>query len=126
MFIRFALVGVAGFIVDAAVLTIMLWVGTDFYTGRLVSFLCAVTGTWFANRSFTFKSEDPNLIGEWARFVSTNAVGGTINYVTYALLVATTAYFAEHPVFAVGVGSIAGLAWNFAASKHLVFKKQRA
>jgi putative flippase GtrA len=122
-FLRFALVGVAGFIVDASVLTLTLSLGADFYTGRLCSFSCAVTATWYMNRIYTFTSRDPHLLREWGRFVSANAVGGLINYATYALLVTTVGLFASHPIAAVGVGSVAGLMWNFTVSHNIVFVK---
>ena len=122
-FLRFALVGVAGFIVDASVLTLALSLGADFYTGRLCSFFCAVTATWYMNRIYTFASRDPRLLREWGRFVSANAVGGLINYATYALLVTTVGLFASHPIAAVGVGSVAGLMWNFTVSHNIVFVK---
>ena len=120
-FLRFAVVGVAGFLVDAGVLTLALSLGADFYTGRILSFFCAVTATWYMNRVYTFSSKDPRLLREWGRFVSANAVGGLINYAIYALLVTTVGLFAIHPVIAVGMGSMAGLLWNFLMSHHLVF-----
>ena len=122
-FFRFALVGVAGFIIDAGVLTLALSLGADFYTGRAFSFFCAVTATWYMNRVYTFSSQDPRLLREWGRFVSANAIGGLINYATYALLVSTVVLFSNHPIAAVGVGSVAGLLWNFIVSHHLVFAK---
>ena len=73
------------------------------------------------NRIYTFASRDPRLLREWGRFISANAVGGLINYATYALLVTTVGLFASHPIAAVGVGSVAGLMWNFLASHHFVF-----
>jgi len=123
-FLRFALVGVAGFLVDASILTLALSLGADFYTGRVYSFFCAVTATWYMNRIYTFASQDPRLLREWGRFVSANAVGGLINYTTYALLVTTVGLFANHPITAVGMGSVVGLLWNFMVSHHLVFAKQ--
>ena len=123
-FLRFALVGVAGFIVDASVLILALSLGADFYTGRLCSFFCAVTATWYMNRIYTFASRDPRLLREWGHFVSANALGGLINYATYALLVTTVGLFASHPIAAVGVGSVAGLMWYFLASHHVVFAEK--
>jgi putative flippase GtrA len=125
LFLRFSLVGVMGFVVDAAVLTMALSLGADIYTGRMISFSSAVTTTWYLNRIFTFTSQDPRLLREWGRFVSSNSVGGLINYATYTLLVSTSGFFASHPIAAVGVGSIAGLFWNFTASHRLVFAKTR-
>ncbi len=42
---------------------------------------------------------------------------------SYALLVTTVELFASYPITAVGVGSMAGLMWNFMVSHHLVFAK---
>ena len=123
LFLRFSLVGVAGFLVDAGALTLALSLGADLYLGRLFSFFYAVTATWYMNRIYTFASRDPRLLREWGRFVSANAVGGLINYATYALLVTTVRLFADYPITAVGMGSMAGLLWNFTVSHNLVFVK---
>mgnify|MGYP001820828744 FL=1 len=123
LFLRFALVGVAGFLVDAGALTLALSLGADLYTGRMFSFFCAVTATWYMNRIYTFSSKDTRLLHEWGRFVSANAIGGLINYAAYALLVSTIGLFASYPIIAVAVGSLAGLLWNFTVSHKLVFAK---
>lgn len=120
-FIRFGLVGTAGFVVDALVLKTALLSGADFYSGRAVSFCVAVTTTWYLNRIYTFKSRDPRLFREWGKFVSANAYGGVLNYLTYAILVARVDWFAGSPVAAVAVGSIVGLVSNFLLSHNLVF-----
>jgi putative flippase GtrA len=122
-FLRFALIGVVGFLVDAGILTLALSLGADFYTGRVFSFVCAVTATWYMNRIYTFASQDPRRLREWWRFVSVNAVGALINFTIYALLVSMIGLFASYPVAAVGAGSVAGLLWNFIMSHQLVFAK---
>jgi putative flippase GtrA len=119
--IRFAIVGALGFLVDASALTLALFLGADFFGGRVVSFLCAVTATWYANRTFTFSSKDPRLLREWFRFLSANAVGGLANYSIYAVLVSTIPLCEAHPTLAVAAGSIAGLAINFTLSRQFVF-----
>ena len=53
-FLRFGLVGTAGFVVDAAALTAAMALGLGPYGGRVVSYLAAVTFTWAMNRRFTF------------------------------------------------------------------------
>ena len=121
-FLKFSFVGVIGFIVDAGVLLAALGVGAGLYSGRLISFLCAVTTTWFLNRIFTFGSRDRELLKEWTRFASANSVGGAINYATYALLVWQIPFIAEYPVNGVAAGSLAGLIWNFAVSRKFVYK----
>jgi putative flippase GtrA len=125
--LRFALVGVAGFVADAGVLYVaMRWLGAGYYAGRLLSFLVAVTVTWSLNRRYTFAaSSDARLFREWARFLVTNAIGGLLNYAVYAVLVASVATVAEMPTLGVAAGSLAGLAINFMLSRKLVFTGSR-
>ena len=124
-FLRFALVGAAGFLVDAAILALGLNVaGLGKYSARAISFLCAATFTWAMNRRFTFpeSAAAQGQAKEWARFVAVNGVGGLVNYGTYAALV-TFAYTPfSNPFVALAFGSLAGLVFNFFGSKHLVFK----
>jgi hypothetical protein len=55
-FRHFALIGTLGFLVDSTVLQAALNIGKlDPYSGRLVSFLVAVTFTWAMNRYFAFR-----------------------------------------------------------------------
>ena len=83
----------------------------------------AATTTWALNRCFTFRGQhDGTLLRQWAKFIAANAFGGLINYGTYAVLVAATALVAAHPFLGVAAGSIAGMFFNFAASKKLVFR----
>ncbi len=123
-FLRFALVGTAGFLVDWAVLSMALAIlGLDFYTGRLLSFLTAATFTWAANRQFTFRQADKGNPGrQWRRFVAVNLVGGLMNYGIYAALVYSVAVAQSWPVIGIAAGSIVGLAWNYSGSRLLVFK----
>lgn len=124
-FLRFATVGAAGFVVDAAILALGLnLLGLGKYSARAVSFLCAATFTWAVNRRFTF-TESAAAQGrakEWARFVAVNAVGGLINYGSYAAFVTFAYKPYSSPYFALAIGSLAGLVFNFFGSKHLVFK----
>ncbi|MGE0114236.1 MAG: GtrA family protein [Steroidobacteraceae bacterium] len=124
-FLRFALVGVAGFVVDAATLyMVMHTLGAGHYSGRAVSYLAAATSTWALNRRYTFiDRRDSNLLREWLKFLAANAAGGLVNYSVYAALVGTSGLVAAWPVLGVGAGSIAGLAVNFTLSRHLVFNK---
>lgn len=121
-FLKFAVIGAAAFVVDAAVLYLVR--GTlGLYTGRLVSFIVAVTFTWVLNRQFTF----PQAAGappfrQWAQFVGANGIGAVVNYVVYAGLVTFVPLVETHPVIGVGAGAVMGLGFNFAASKGWVFR----
>jgi putative flippase GtrA len=119
------MVGAVGFLVDAGVLTAaMTLLGLNLYAGRVVSFLAAVTATWAMNRTFTFRpAASSSLIGEWLRFVASNAVGGVVNFGAYAWLVNDMTRAREFPVIAVAAGSLSGLAVNFCLSRRFVFRE---
>ncbi len=122
-FLRFGIVGVGGLIVDTAVLyTALYGLGFGLYAGRVVSYLAAATFTWACNRRFTFTHADPApAFVQWLKFLLANGIGAVVNYATYAALVTWVPLVAEYPVIGVAAGSIAGLAFNFTASKRWVF-----
>lgn len=123
-FLKFGMVGVVGLVVDTAVLYALIYgAGLGPYTARVASFLAAATTTWALNRCFTFRGDHPEPIHhQWAKFIAANTFGGLVNYAVYAGLIASGDPFAAHPVLAVAAGSLAGMFFNFAASKKLVFK----
>jgi putative flippase GtrA len=127
-FLRFALVGIAGFIVNEAALWIALHVfhlGKD--AGWFFSFVPAVTFTWWGNRSFTFREHASRgasaAFREWLRFVVTNSFGALVNLAVYEVLIH---FAAADPPLALACGVLAGLAFNFTLSKKLVFRKPSA
>lgn len=124
--IVFALVGVAGFIVDALVLYLF----KDFlglYISRLISFLAAVVATWVLNRQLTFRQMSSSLTKkkEFAHYLFFMLFGGAVNYIAYSISVYNSAWIANYPVVAVAIGSLCGLAVNFTTSTLFVFKNKR-
>ena len=126
--LRFAAVGVLGFIVDAGVLTLALrLLGLNLYVGRALSFLVAMTFTWALNRAVTFRSaRSASRWSEWGRFGAANSVGGLTNLGVYSVLVATSAVVHRYPILAVGAGSLSGLALNFYLSRTFVFRQTQS
>jgi putative flippase GtrA len=122
-FLRFAIVGAAGFVVDAATLHLVVHqIGGGLYVGRLVSYLTAASFTWALNRRYTFHDQrDRKMIREWLRFLAANAAGGLINYTVYVVLVNAFDMVSMWPVIGVAAGSMAGLIANFILSRRLVF-----
>jgi len=125
-FLRFALAGAVGFVVDVGVLYIALSLGLGYYLGRVVSFLAAAFTTWQINRRYTFPIHDgERWIAEWLRYLLAMLAGGSVNYVCYAALVHGLPKATYLPALAVAVGSIAGLTVNFLAARFWVFKARR-
>ncbi|PWC78243.1 GtrA family protein [Azospirillum sp. TSH64] len=122
-FAKFGAVGIIGLVVDTVVLYAGLALGLQFFAARVPSFFAAATATWALNRAFTFRgAADEPLHRQWAKFIAANAIGGVVNYGVSVGLESSVQMVAEHPFLAVAAGSIAGMFFNFAASKHLVFK----
>jgi putative flippase GtrA len=122
--LRFTAIGAVAFVVDASVLLVARNVlGLGLYLGRVCSFLIAATFTWALNRRFTFADADTPPVSQWGRFLAANAVGGGVNYAVYAVLVTLVPVVAAYPVLGVAAGSLAGLVFNFTASKKWVFRK---
>ena len=124
--VSFGGIGVAGLIVDMAVLHLMLSAfGLGLYSGRVVSFLVAATVTWLGNRLVTFRDRrSPRYADEWLRFLAVNAPGGAVNYAVYAFLVTHVPVLAEHASLAVAAGSVAGMLFNFTGSALIVFRSR--
>ena len=123
--LRFAVIGTLAFAVDTTTLYLGRGVlGLGLYSGRIVSFLVAATFTWAMNRRFTFpEARDAPMARQWLEFVSANGVGGLVNYGVYALLVTYVELVAAWPVLGVAAGSLAGLSFNFGASRGWVFRR---
>ncbi|WP_424812562.1 GtrA family protein [Roseococcus sp. YIM B11640] len=123
-FLRFGVVGVVGFLVDAGVLMAMIALGLGPYAGRVVSYLAAASTTFALNRAWTFSTaaRDAPVASQWGRFVALNLIGFVANYGTYAALLAGTTLVAAYPVIGVAAGSLAGMFINFGLSRRYVFK----
>lgn len=123
--LRFGTVGVAGFVVDATVLTAGIALGTGPWLGRVVSYVAAASTTFALNRAWTFRAATrrtgPAAARQWGLFLLVNLVGFACNYGTYAALIAGVPLIAAQPVLGVAAGSIAGLLGNFVLARRFVF-----
>lgn len=122
-FLRFGVVGTAGFLVDAAVLMAMLALGAGPYGGRVVSYLAAASATFALNRAWTFRAAARAPVArQWGVFVALNLLGFAANYGAYAALLSASPLVAAHPVLGVAAGSLAGMFINFLLARHFVFR----
>jgi putative flippase GtrA len=122
---RFVLAGVAGLVVDVAVLYLVLALGGGHYSGRVLSFLCAVFATWQINRHFTFSgAATDSLWRQWWHYLGAMLGGGAVNYGAYSVAIFHLRDYALGPMLAVAIGSLTGMALNFASAKWLIFKRR--
>ena len=116
----FGIVGTIGFAVNAVALQIAL-LAFGPITAQFIAFPFAVTATWWLNRRYTFRSELP-WRREWMRYVTANFIGWIVMNGTYVALVVSSTFIHAHPVIALAAGSLAGMTFNFAVSKWVVFR----
>lgn len=122
-FPAFVAVGAIGFLVDATILAILVH-GYEWgdYTARIVSFLCAVTVTWYLNRKYAFAAgQTSNRRQEYTRYIAVQGTGMLINFLVYALCIETSALMDAWPVLALAAGSVVALLFNYVGARVFVF-----
>ena len=105
-FFKFCVVGGSGVFVDSGV--------TYCCDHRVklnsLGFLCASTSNYILNRIWTFQNENPDITGQYLRFLGIAAVGLVINNATiYVLHGRFRLNFYLAKLFAIGVVTF----WNF-------------
>ncbi len=121
-FIQFAIIGVAGFVWDTAIVySTAPFVGP--YAAGVISFFVVGSINWVANRYWTYRHlNHAAMHRQLVMFLVANAVGFVLNRGTYIALVATQPLFHAHLVLAIGAGAGAGMFANFFLSRRLVFR----
>lgn len=119
-FAAFCLVGVFGLIVDAGALLVLIgYADMNPFVARALSIAFAVSVTWAAHRLWTFKTVGAKRLPEWARYQVTSALGATVNFAVYSVLLASVA--AMTPVLALAISSVCALAVNYLGARFFAF-----
>ena len=119
----FGLVGVSGFLIDAAGYLGLQQIGIEHRLARGLSFWPAVTWNWWLNRTVTFSDRQPRPHGrQWIEFVVGSLVGFAVSWGSYVILTTFSAAFAHHQMlaFVSGVG-LGGMA-NFLIANRYVYR----
>ena len=123
-FLRFCVVGTAGFLVDAGItllLTQIFSVGAT--SARVLAFLIAVSVTWALNRHFTFQVDAS--VSTWLPYLMSSSLGALINVAIYLLWLRWAGHSGTQILAAVAIGSIGALAFNFTISRYVIFRANR-
>jgi len=124
-FLRFALVGTAGFAVNWVALDLAIRLARlDKYSGWFAAFLVAVTFTWWGNRTLTFRDRAATrgLGREWLAFLVANSLGALGNFAVYFMLVTFAGPPLGDPRIAIIPGTLVGLIFNFTVATRFVFR----
>ena len=110
-FCKFCVVGGSGVIVDFGVTYLAKeFLRLNKYVANSLGFLCASTTNWLLNRVWTFHNEDPDLAGQYLRFLGIALAGLALNNAAIYLMhnrLKMNFYLAK--LFATGVVTF----WNF-------------
>lgn len=119
----FAAVGGLGFIIDAAILSLLVHVaGWPHYTARAVSFTGAVSVTWYCNRRWVF-ARTSNGAREYGAYFGVQTIGAIVNLGTYALVIALFPTLARTPVVPLAIGAGLALLVNYSGAARWVFDR---
>lgn len=123
-FLRFALVGAVGFVVDAGVLQALISLaGWGPVEARAVALPTAIFATWLLNRTITFpESHGGPIVASLMRYAAVSAVGATVNFIVYSVLVFASQAMAALPIVPLAIASIVALVVNYLGSKHFAFR----
>ena len=119
---RFLIVGAAGFVVDAGLSNLLIAMGqASPLIARIPAFTVATVVTYSANREFTFHDRQTPFVSGWLKYVSSTSIGAILNYLVFSLAITFVVHGSWAVLEAIGLGSIAGLAFNYVCSVRLVF-----
>jgi putative flippase GtrA len=121
-FTRFGVVGLAGLVVDTAIVyAVRSYLGL--YGAGFAAYGVAATTTWWLNRLWTFRGKGSGPVHhQWFRFLAANSMGFLLNRGAYVALVTFLPIAASEPVIATSAGAVAGMFVNFSLSRRLVFR----
>jgi|BEDMetMinimDraft_2_1075160.scaffolds.fasta_scaffold00746_3 putative flippase GtrA len=121
-FLRFGVVGSAGFVVDTATVY-ALGPRLGLVPAGLLAYFFAASANFLANRLWTFRHRPPRgWLKPWLAFLTANGAGFAVNRGLYVLLVTTLPLARTAPILAIAAGTLGGMFFNFTASRRFVFR----
>jgi putative flippase GtrA len=122
-FPRFLGVGAVGFLIDAAILFVLIrGAGMPPVPSRVASFSVAVVSTWLLNRMWTFgESRSSRPLPEFLRYLAVQLSGGAVNLAIFALVAWALPDPLAGAALGLVAGSAAGLVLNYIGARFVAF-----
>ena len=123
-FIKFGLVGASSTIIDWGIyLVLTRFLGIYYIMAKILSFSIAVINSYIWNRRWTFRSNNPQKLREFIKFLIIAFVGVVLNSMIMYIVVDFVHLGDLYGlVFASGIVMF----WNFLANKYYTFKESQA
>ena len=117
----FVIAGLAAFSVDVSALVLLISVGMNPLTARLVGLAAAAVIGWMINRTWTYAEPNRPTPAEFGRYVSGGLMSTGINFSVFALVLII--WSNASPFAALILGAAAGLLSAFAGYARVVFRQ---
>lgn len=120
-FVKFALVGASNTVLDFGTYLVLTRIlGVHFLIANVFAFLFAASWSYFWNRRWTFRSNDPRIHRQYVKFLIVATIGlGLTTIILYTLVEHAT--LPDIPAKVVSVAAV--LIWNFLANRFWTFKE---
>lgn len=117
--IQFSVVGALGLVVNLVVLTLALQAGVSRPVAVLLAIVVSMISNFFLNRNFSFSyARTGSVWRQFTNFVTACSFGAVVNYVVTLV----TMDWTPLPQLAATLGVLAGMGFNFLASRYWVFR----
>jgi len=118
-FIKFGIVGFSGVFIDFGITyACKEWLKIQKYIANSIGFTVAASSNYFFNRTWTFRSKDPDIAIEYTEFIVISLVGlGIANLIVWLIHSRFKQNFYLSKLFAIGVVTV----WNFFANYYITF-----
>lgn len=120
-FVKFGIVGFSGVFVDFGVTyACKEWLKIQKYIANSIGFIVAASSNYILNRTWTFRSQNPEVAREYTEFFVISLVGlGLANLIVFLVHGRLKQNFYLSKLFAIGVVTI----WNFFANYYITFAR---
>ena len=120
-FVSFGLVGASGAIVDLLMFLLLLRTGLATWPAAVLAIWSAMTSNFALNRKLTFADSGCGWPRDYLGFCLSCLVGAVVNAGVRVGLISSLPWFSNHAWWAVVLGILSGLAFNFSLCERFVF-----
>jgi len=120
-FVKFGIVGVSSTIIDWGIFYLLnYYLGIYYLIAKVLSFAVSVINSYIWNRRWTFRSDNPNKLSEFGKFMLVAVVGLVLN--TYIMFLAVEKLHLQY-IFGLILATAVVMFWNFLINKFWTFKE---
>lgn len=119
-FIKFSIVGFGNLLLDAGLFALLRYFSVFPELAKALSFVVTASLSYYFNRRWTFRSKEPAIFVQYARFVAVAVVGLLINTGSFSIYLRL---FSLPEYLSFLAAAATAVIWNFLVNKFWTFKK---